>query len=114
RAGRLVVEDRIPRPAVVGGFPDAAVDETRVEDVRLAGHAGDRFGAAAAQRADAAPAHLAEQLLAVGLRVEIADLAGGERDKTGDGEKDQRSRSLHGNVPPRESVNEPADDFIFC
>ena len=61
RAGRLVVEQRHPVGAVVGRAPDAAVVEADVEDVRLAGDAGQRAGASGARRADVAPAHLAER-----------------------------------------------------
>ena len=56
-AGRLVVEDRLPGAAGVGGLPDAAVVDADVEDVRLAGNAGRADGAAAAERADHPPAH---------------------------------------------------------
>ena len=55
-AGRLIVEDRLPGAAVVGGLPDAAVVDADVEDVGLAGHAGRPDGAAAAERADHPPA----------------------------------------------------------
>src|SRR5207237_419135 len=37
RAGALVIEERVPGRAVVGGAPDAAVIEADVRDVRLAG-----------------------------------------------------------------------------
>ena len=60
RAGGLVVEDRPPGAAGVGGLPDAAVHDAHVEGVRLAGHALDRFGAAGAVRPDVAPAQFSE------------------------------------------------------
>ena len=41
RAGGLLVEDRLPGAAVVGGLPDAAVDRADVEDVGLAGNAAE-------------------------------------------------------------------------
>ena len=58
RAGGLVVEQRRPGGAVVGGAPDAAVIEADVEDVGLAGHAGEGARAPGAGRADRAPVHL--------------------------------------------------------
>ena len=54
-AGRLVVEDRLPGAAGIGGLPDAAVVDADVEDVRLAGDAGGADRPAAAERADHAP-----------------------------------------------------------
>src|SRR5258708_7570486 len=54
-AGRLVVENRIPRVPEIRGLPDAAVDGRHVENVRLVRHAGDRHSAASAERPDAAP-----------------------------------------------------------
>ena len=67
-AGRLVVEDRLPGAAVVGGLPDAAVVDADVEDVGLAGHAGGADGAAAAERADHAPAQAGVERRGEGLR----------------------------------------------
>ncbi len=61
RSGRLVVEDRLPRPAGVGRLPDAAVAHAHVEGVRLAGMPGRGLRAARAVRADVAPAHLGEE-----------------------------------------------------
>ncbi len=61
RAGRLVVEDRRPGPAVVGRLPDAAVHRADVEDVRLRRDAGRGLGPSAAERADVAPVQLGEQ-----------------------------------------------------
>src|SRR5207249_2665721 len=60
-AGRLIVEDRPPGPAVVLGLPDPAVDGAHVEDVGLIRDAGRGLRAPAAVRADHAPAQLAEQ-----------------------------------------------------
>src|SRR5229473_4217189 len=62
-AARLVVENRIPSVAEIGGLPDAAVDGGHVENVGLVRHAGDGNGAASAERADAAPAHFGIELL---------------------------------------------------
>src|SRR5271165_7356346 len=61
-AGGLLVEDGLPGAPVIVGLPDAAVDRANVEDVGLAGHAGVGAGAAPAEGADVAPAHLAKRL----------------------------------------------------
>src|SRR5258706_13488235 len=61
RAGGLIVEDRLPGVAVVGGFPDAAVVDADVEDVRLARDAYRDGSAAAAEWADHAPSHVVEE-----------------------------------------------------
>src|SRR5262249_51448174 len=61
RTGRLLIEDRLHRPAVIRRLPDAAVVDANVEHARLGGHARDRFRTSAAKRADVAPAHLAHQ-----------------------------------------------------
>ena len=57
RSGRLVVENRLPRAAVVVRHPDAAVDEAGVEDIRVPRHAGDGFRPPASVRTDRSPAH---------------------------------------------------------
>ena len=57
-AGRLVIEQRNPGGAEVGGAPDAAVVEADIEDVGLAGHAGKRARASGAGRPDGSPVHL--------------------------------------------------------
>ncbi len=59
RARRLLVEERHPRGAVIGGAPDAAIVEADVEDVRLAGDTGQRASAPGPRRADLAPVHVA-------------------------------------------------------
>ena len=61
RAGRLIVEDRHPGAASIGCLPHTAVVHADVEDVRLVGYAGRRFGATAAERTDGPPAHLGEE-----------------------------------------------------
>src|SRR2546429_635312 len=66
RTGRLVVKNRIPGIPEVSGFPDATVDGRHVKNARLSCHARDCYGAATAKRPDAAPAHLAKQLLVEG------------------------------------------------
>ena len=91
RAGRLILEDRLPGPAGVGGLPHAAVDHPDVEGVRLAGVPGRGLGAAGAIRADVPPLHVGEQR-GIDLRVEGRGLRGkvdaerndaGERDAAG-------------------------------
>ena len=57
-ACRLIVEERDPGGAVVGGAPDAAVVEADIEDVGLAGNARKRAGAAGARGPDLTPVHL--------------------------------------------------------
>src|SRR5262249_8268209 len=54
----LVIKDRNPDLAVIGAFPYTAVDCRHIEDIGLAGYAGDRDGAPGAERAYAAPAQL--------------------------------------------------------
>ena len=76
----LIVEDGIPGTAEVGGLPDAAVVRRHVEDIRLAGNARDRNGAAAAKGADHAPVKF---LVHGGVK-----LLGGKRD----GKKQDRER----------------------
>ena len=71
RAGRLLIEDRLPGAAVVVGLPHSAIHRADVEDIRLAGNAGDRARASAAKWADVAPMHLGEE-----RRI---DLLGGRR-----------------------------------
>src|SRR5713226_8931636 len=68
-AAGLVVENRIPSVAEVGGLPDAAVDGGHVENVGLVWHARDGHGAASAKRTDAAPAHFGVEVLIELLRV---------------------------------------------
>ncbi len=61
RAGRLVIEQRNPVGAEVGGSPETSVVEAGVEGIRLAGDASQRTGASGTSGADIAPAHLAER-----------------------------------------------------
>src|SRR5467141_3079378 len=68
-AAGLVVENRIPGVSEIGGLPDAAVDGGHVENVELVRDPGNGHGAAAAERADAAPAHFGIELLIELLRV---------------------------------------------
>ena len=62
RAGGFVIEDGRPGGAVVGGAPDAAVVESDVSHVGMAGHTGNRARASGARRPDGAPVHLGIQL----------------------------------------------------
>src|SRR6185369_13127215 len=54
-AGRLIVEDRFPRVAVVIRLPDAAVIDSYIEDIRLAGNARGAHRPAGAEWANHAP-----------------------------------------------------------
>src|ERR1700704_5133132 len=65
---RLRIEDGRPGAAVVIGFPDATVDGADVKDGRLACDAGESARAAAAERADHAPAHFAISAFGILLR----------------------------------------------
>ena len=68
RTRRLVVEQRRPGRAVVGGAPHPAVVEAGIEDIGLAGDAGKRPRAPGASRPDGAPMHLGIKLGAGRLR----------------------------------------------
>ncbi len=61
RAGRLLIENRLPGAAVVRRLPDAAVDRADVEDVRLAGNSCQGASASAAKGANIAPTHFGER-----------------------------------------------------
>src|SRR5216110_931550 len=67
RTSRLIVKDGIPGVPKIRGFPDSAVDRGHVKNAGLMRHAGNRHGAAAAKRPDAAPTHLAKEFLIQGL-----------------------------------------------
>ncbi len=95
RAGRLVVEDRRPGAAVVGALPHAAVVHPDVEHVGRAGDAGGSDRAAAAKRADQAPAQR-------GIQRGVVLLRGGPRPTNGrqEGKRQQRARhSKHRSTP---------------
>src|SRR3982751_5785387 len=62
RARRLIVEDWIPRLAIIIGLPHAPVDLRDVKNVRLRRHTGYCARTPAAKRADAAPGQRLEQL----------------------------------------------------
>ncbi len=53
---RLIVKNRLPCAAVVGGFKNAAVHRRHIEDIRLRRNACDRASASAAIRSDVSPA----------------------------------------------------------
>ena len=88
-AGRLVVKDGAPDPAVVGRLPHAAVADADVEDVGLRRNARDGPGAAGPVGADRPPAHFAEHPLVEGLgckRGRCDD--GGGQQEAGRGQED--------------------------
>jgi hypothetical protein len=60
RASRLVVENRRPGTAGVGGLPDAAIDDSDVKRVGTAWHTVERLGTTGPMRSDVAPAELGE------------------------------------------------------
>src|SRR6266550_1353101 len=62
RAGRFVVEERLPVVAVVARAPQAAVIEADVEERRTTGRRRERTRAAGAERADRAPAKRCTQI----------------------------------------------------
>src|ERR1700745_2085421 len=64
RLRELRIEDRQPSAAVVGGFPNAAIDGADIENVRLAWDAGQSARAPTTKWPDHAPA----QPLIRGLR----------------------------------------------
>ena len=89
-AGGLVVEQRNPGGTEVGGAPDAAVIEADVEDVGLAGYAGEGARAAGARRSDGAPVHL-------GIKFAVDGLGHGrERRQPGQKEPEECARSEQG------------------
>src|SRR5437867_2420937 len=71
RGGGLLLEERIPGVATVGGFPNAAGDSAKIESVRLARHTGDGQRASATEGTDEAPFHAA-----IGLGVNRIDRRG--------------------------------------
>ena len=99
RAGRLVVEDRLPRAAGVGRLPDAAVDHADVERVRLAGMACRRLGAPGPVRADVPPLHVGEE-----GRCDRWRLLRRERDDQGSG----------GNERQQQETQDSAADHAGC
>ena len=61
RSGRLLLENRRPDAAGIGGLPYAAIDDADIERVRLAWHAVERLRPARTMRSNVAPLHFAEQ-----------------------------------------------------
>ena len=64
RPERLLVGHRLPGGAAVGGLPHAAGDRAEIVGVGLAGNAGDRQHAPAAEGADEPPLHAVVKSLA--------------------------------------------------
>ncbi len=64
----MLIENRRPGIAEVGGLPDAAVHRGYVKNVGLLRDSSDRHCATAAKRSDAAPAHLRIKFRIVLLR----------------------------------------------
>src|SRR5262249_36116099 len=89
--GGLVVEDRLPGDAAVGGLPDAAGGGAGVVDERVAGDAGRAADAAAGERADQAVLRVLEDGLValVGLVVLVRAGRGGGREGGQGGEQDE-------------------------
>src|SRR5581483_8141692 len=65
---RLLIEERNPGDAGVGGFPDAAGDRAEIIRVGIAGNAGDREDATATEWSDETPFHFLERVLVESLR----------------------------------------------
>src|SRR5207253_3021333 len=62
----LLIEERIPADAAIGGFPDASAGRAKVVGVRLARHPGHRQHAAATERPNKTPLHTA-----IGFRINL-------------------------------------------
>jgi len=62
RLRRLPVEDRCPRPAVIVRFPDTAVVDADVEDVRLLRHSGRADRPSATERSDMPPLQIERRI----------------------------------------------------
>src|SRR5262249_34027170 len=77
RAAEEAVGDVVPGGAAVAGAPDAATSGPKVEQIRLARHAGDRSAAAAAKWPDQAVAEAGE-VKVVGLV--IAERGAGQQE----------------------------------
>src|SRR5213596_1970234 len=52
----LIVKDRLPRPAVIDGFKNAAVHRRHVKNIRLRRNTADRARSPAAVRSNVPPA----------------------------------------------------------
>src|SRR5882724_1630754 len=67
RSSRLIVENRLPCPAVIGRFENAAVDLRKIKNVRLRWDAADGTHASTTKRPDVSPAqHRGKILLGLG------------------------------------------------
>ncbi len=106
RAGlELLVGDVGPAQAAVGGLPDAAAGRAHVEQLALAGHAGDRGDPAAAVGADVAEPEPFELLLVEGRRGARLRRGRGsgrpqQKGRERGGEQNGTVRHLHGRQPP--------------
>ena len=63
RAGRLIVENRLPGAAAIIGFENATINLRGVEDIRLRRYTADRASSSAAKRADISPAQCASEIV---------------------------------------------------
>src|SRR5205085_11436663 len=96
RAGRLIVEDRLPGAPIVVRAPDAAVVDADIKDVRLARHADRADRAPAAMWADAAPLHALIKLLIERLREDRGRNTADEETTNG---KQTPAHSVHASPP---------------
>src|SRR5205807_2515992 len=84
----LVVENRQPSLAEVGGLPHTAVVDANVKNIGLAGDAAGGDGAPTAERADHAPAHFLEK-----IGIELGGGDGAEENE------DNTQKSFHASAP---------------
>ena len=63
RAGRLIIENRLPGAPVIGRLENAAIDLREIENVRLRRHAANRAHPSAAVRPDVAPMEEVREIL---------------------------------------------------
>ena len=77
RGHGLAVKNRGPDHSSVGGFPDPAIDRTKVKSCGVARHTGDGHRASAAERADQAPLEPGQQF----RRNRLGKGSGGEQQK---------------------------------
>ena len=103
RARWLLVEDRRPHAAVVGGLPDTAAHHADVEHVRLARNSGRGLRASAAERSDVSPAERDTAGIEGGLRRECAGER--ERRRCGDEREEQGEAAGDGHDEPLADVN---------
>src|SRR5881394_1629842 len=63
RSSGLIVKDRLPRPAVIGRFENAAIDLRKIKNIWLRRHTADGADASAAKRPNVSPAEHAGKIL---------------------------------------------------